>query len=222
MAYKEYSDLSIESIMAVNDHALRTIEKANKKNSFHAFDIIPWVEKRKLKLLKSTFDDAMDTLASQVERLVIEAEANIYNLNELEERLIALNELISRENRDVESSRDDLLASLWTKLGAHRKELRNFDKNFAILKNIKTYRNQARVHVTATLQTLQSLNEDMIEMRERVAAPGLIGDRIPLEVQMKSIQFGIDRLKENRLRARQNHEAAIRTVTGLGLNEIDA
>jgi len=85
--------------MAVNDHALRTIEKANKKNSFHAFDIIPWVEKRKLKLLKSTFDDAMDTLASQVERLVIEAEANIYNLNELEERLIALNELISRENK---------------------------------------------------------------------------------------------------------------------------
>lgn len=208
--------------MAVNDHALRTIEKANKKNNFFALDIIPWVEKRKLKLLKTTFDDAMDTLTSQVERLVIEAEANIYNLNELEERLIALNELVSRENRDVEGERDDLLASLWTKLGAHRKELRNFDKNFAILKNIKTYRNQARVHVIATLQTLQSLSEDMIEMRERVAAPGLIGERIPLEVQMKSIQLGIDRLKENRLRARQNHEAAIRAVTGLGLNEIDS
>jgi len=208
--------------MAVNDHALRTIEKANEKNSFFALDIIPWAEKRKLKLLKTTFDDAMDTLTSQVERLVIEAEANIYNLNELEERLIALNELVSRENRDVEGERDDLLASLWTKLGAHRKELRNFDKNFAILKNIKTYRNQARVHVIATLQTLQSLSEDMIEMRERVAAPGLIGERIPLEVQMKSIQLGIDRLKENRLRARQNHEAAIRAVTGLGLNEIDS
>ena len=208
--------------MAVNDHALRTIEKANEKNSFFALDIIPWVEKRKLKLLKTTFDDAMDTLTSQVERLVIEAEANIYNLNELEERLIALNELVSRENRDVEGERGDLLASLWTKLGAHRKELRNFDKNFAILKNIKTYRNQARVHVIATLQTLQSLSEDMIEMRERVAAPGLIGERIPLEVQMKSIQLGIDRLKENRLRARQNHEAAIRAVTGLGLNEIDS
>lgn len=208
--------------MAVNDHALRTIEKANSKTGLSVFDIIPWVEQRKIKSLKTTFDYAMDELASQVERLIIEAEANIYNLNELEERLISLNELVSHEFKDVEGGHDELLASLWTKLGVRRKELKNFDKNFAILKNIKTYRNQARVHVTATLQTLQSLSDDMAEMRDRVAAPGLIGERIPLEVQMKSIQFGLDRLKENRLRARQSHEAAIKAATGLGLNEIDA
>ena len=208
--------------MAVNDHALRTIEKANSKTGLSVFDIIPWVEQRKIKFLKPTFDYAMDELASQVERLIIEAEANIYNLNELEERLISLNELVSHEFKDVEGGHDELLASLWTKLGIRRKELKNFDKNFAILKNIKTYRNQARVHVTATLQTLQSLSDDMAEMRDRVAAPGLIGERIPLEVQMKSIQFGLDRLKENRLRARQSHEAAIKAATGLGLNEIDA
>jgi hypothetical protein len=208
--------------MAVNDHALRTIEKANEKNGFLSFDMIPWVEQRKTKVVAATFKDAMDSLSSQVERLIIEAEANIENLNDLEERLNALHELVSREVKTIGSDREELLALLWTMLGGNRRELKNFNKNLAILKNVGMYRNQARMHVTATLQTLQSLSEDLEEMRERVTTPGLVGDRIPLEVQMKSIQFGLDRLKENRMRARRTHEAAIQAVSGLGLNEIDA
>ncbi|KAJ3553306.1 hypothetical protein NP233_g12675 [Leucocoprinus birnbaumii] len=213
---------AVDTIMAVNDHALRTIEKANDKNGILSFDVIPWIEQRKTRVVTATFNDAMNTLSSQVERLIIEAEVNIENLNDLEERLNALNELVAREVEGVEGDREELLALLWTMLGGHRKELKNFNKNLAILKNVKTYRNQARLHVTATLQTLQSLSEDMEEMRERVATPGLVGERIPLEVQMKSIQFGLDRLKENRMRARRSHEAAVQAVTGLGMNEIDA
>lgn len=209
--------------MAINDHALRTIEQANSKNTFFALDtLIPWVESRKNRIVTSTFRDAMDTLSIQISRLILEAEVNIDNLNELEERLNALHELVSREVKTVKGDREELLAQLWTILGGNRKELKNFNENLAILKNVGTYRNQARTHVVATLQTLQSLSEDMEELRERVATPGLVGERVPLEVQMKSIQYGLDRLKENRIRARRSHEAALQEVIGSGLDEIDA
>jgi septation ring formation regulator EzrA len=208
--------------MAVNNHALRTIERANEKKGFSFGALMPGMERRKARIVTATFQDAMDTLSTQVERLVIEAEANIDNLNQLEESLNALYELVSREVKSVEGDRDELLALLWTKLGGNQKELKNFKKNLAILKNVGLYRNQARVHVTATLQTLRSLSEDMEEMRERVATPGLVGERIPLEVQMQSIQYGLDRLKENRMKAQRSHEAAVQAVAGAGLDEISA
>ncbi|KXN91632.1 hypothetical protein AN958_12484 [Leucoagaricus sp. SymC.cos] len=89
---------SVDIIMAVNDHALLTIEKANEPKPLLSFDtLIPWVGSRKAKIVTETFEDAMNTLSSQIERLILEAEANIDNLNDLEERLHALHELVSLE-----------------------------------------------------------------------------------------------------------------------------
>lgn len=205
------------SIMAVNDHALRTIEQASHKKTVFSLDtLIPWTASRKNRIMTSTFNDAMDTLSTQISRLILEAEANIENLNDLEERLGALHELASREVVAVKGDREELLAQLWTILGGNRKELKNFNENLVILKNVGTYRNQARMHVTATLQTLQSLSEDMEDLRERVATPGLVGESIPLEVQVKSIQYGLERLRENRMRARRIHDAALDEMTGSG------
>jgi len=206
--------------MAVNDHALRRIEEASSRTNI--IDLIPWMESRKNRIAASTFKDAMDSLSAQISRLILEAEANIDNLNDLEERLNALHELVSREVKTVKGDREELLAQLWTFLGGNKKGLKNFKENLVILKNVGSYRNQARVHVTATLQTLQSLSEDMEELREKVATPGLVGENMSLEVQMKSIQYGLERLKENRIRARRTHEAAIEGVTGLGLDQISA
>jgi hypothetical protein len=201
--------------MAVNSHALRTIENVNRKPPVISFDnLVPWATSRKQQVVTSTFNDAMDTLSTQISRLILEAEANIENLNDLEERLNALHELASREVITEKSDREELLAQLWTTLGGNKKELKNFNENLAALKNVGTYRSQARLHVTITLQTLQSLSEDMEDLRERVATPGLVGESIPLEVQMQSIQFGLERLKENRLRARRIHDKAVNDIIG--------
>lgn len=209
--------------MAVNDHALRTIEAANSKNNIISLHtLIPWKQSLKTQVIASTFQDAMDTLSAQIARLILETEVNVENLNELEERLNGIHELVSREVKSVKGDRDELLAQLWTVLGGNRKGLRNFNENLVTLTDIGKYRHQARMHVTATLQTLYSLSEDMEELRERVATPGLVGESIPLEVQMKSIQYGLDRLKENRIRARRTHEAAIEGVVGMKLSEIGA
>ena len=57
------------------------------------------------------------------------------------------------------------------------------------------------VHVAATLETLHTLDADMEELRTKVAAPNIVGDKIPIEVQIKSIKAGVDRLKEGQMKA---------------------
>ena len=88
-------------------------------------------------------------------------------------------------------------------LGGNKRKLRNFDGHLTLLKDLATYRTQALAHVVAALQTLRGMREDMEDMRERAAAPDLIGSSVPPEVHMKSIEMGLKRLKEGRSRAKK-------------------
>ena len=208
--------------MAVNDFALRRIDAAQKTKPSHLYSVlIPWKSPKKLidKVVVETFGEAMNILSTDMERLIIEAEANIIALDTLGERLSTLHDIILREDLTLSSEKADLLAELWTILGFNRNELRNFDQSLLLLKELKTYRQQALVRVVNALQTLQMMSADMEDMRERVARPAIAGSAIPVEIHMKSIQYGLERLREGRIRAKELDEAAIRRV--LSMNDID-
>ncbi|KAG6905464.1 hypothetical protein DXG01_002543 [Tephrocybe rancida] len=53
--------------------------------------------------------------------------------------------------------------------------------------------------VVGVLQSLKALNSDMEVMREHVAAPDLTGSRIPIEVHMRNIKAGFQRLQERKV-----------------------
>jgi hypothetical protein len=187
--------------MAVNDYALQKIDAAQKTKPSRLYAaLIPWKSHKKFinKVWVETFGEAMNILLTDMERLIIEAEANIIALNTLEERLSELHDIISREDLTLSSEKADLLAKLV--LGFNRNELRNFDQSLSLLKELKTYRQQALARVVSALQTLQMMSADMEDMRERVARPAIAGSAIPVEVYMKSIQYGLGRLREWRIR----------------------
>ena len=148
----------------------------------------------------------MNTLSANMRRLALEAEVSISDLNTLEEHLKSIHEVVSREDSSVKAAKDELLAQLWTFLGGNRKELRGMDKHLALLKGVGGYRDRARAHVAAALQTMETMAEEMEELRERVSAPELVGDAIPVEVHMKSIRTGLERLKDRRIGAKRSEE----------------
>ena len=205
--------------MAVNDYALHSIEAAHSKSPrtiSNMYGIMPWRSSRATDaIVTQTFGEAMNVLSTAMQRLILEAEVNLANLDKLEERLLTLHDIISREDSSLTSEKAELLSELWTKLGWNKKTLRNFDDHLLMLKNLGSYRKQALAHVVAALQSLQSLSSDMEEIRERVAAPELTGSKIPVEVHMKSIRSGLERLKEGRVRAKRLEEDAIRRVLEL-------
>ena len=133
--------------------------------------------------------------------------------------LFTLHEIVSRENASISAAKEELLAELWTILGGNKRKLRGMDGHLFLLRHIGEYRTRAAAHVAAALQALIGMSEDMEDLRERVAAPELIGDRIPVEVHMKSIRAGLDRLQADRTRAREREEEAVKKILGVSDDE---
>lgn len=204
--------------MAFNDYALHQIEAAHSKapTVMSLYGLIPWAARKPANdIVIRTFSEAMGVLSVTMQRLILEAELNLGNLEKLEERLSTLHEQVSREDSTLSSAKSELLAELWTTLGGNRKKLRNFDDHLSLLKNLGLYRKKALAHVVAALQSLHAMSSDMEDIRERVAAPELTESTMPIEVHMKSIKSGLDRLRAGRVRAKRLEEETIRRVLGI-------
>ena len=163
-----------------------------------------------------TFLMSMDNIVSQVVRLREEAEISMDHLMRLEEHLIVLHEITHRDNKQLKAAQEEVLAELWTWLGANRVQLRKMNLDLDLLRNVDRYRKKALAHVVATLQTLHTLDADMEELRTRVAAPDLLGDKIPIEVHIKSIKAGVERLKEGQMRASLKQGEAVARILEVG------
>jgi len=204
---------AVDGIMAVNDYALHTIEAAESQSPSILSYLVPWTPP-KTDLVLSTFEDSMNYLSFTVQGLVLEFELNLQNLNKLEEQLSVLHELVSREDKSMSSAKSELLAELWTKVGGNKRKLRGYDQHLYLLKGLTEYRKQALVHVVSALQTLTQMSDDIENLRERVAAPELAGSRIPVQVHIKSIQSGLERLKEGRSKAKIKESEAVKGILG--------
>jgi hypothetical protein len=147
-------------------------------------------------------------------RLVLEAEVSISDLNKLEEHLKSIHEVVSREDSSLSTAKTELLAQLWTILGGNQDQLKGMDEHLALLRGVSGYRDRALAHVVAALHMLETMAEDMEELRERVAAPELVGDAIPIDVHMKSLRSGLERLKGRRTGAKQLEEQIVNRILG--------
>ncbi|KAJ7764757.1 hypothetical protein B0H16DRAFT_1525666 [Mycena metata] len=206
---------AVDGIMAVNDYALQTIEAAHSESSPSILrHLVPWAPKPKTDLVLSTFEDSMNYLSFTMQGLILEFELNLQNLNKLEEQLSVLHELVSREDGSISSAKSELLGELWTKVGGNRRKLRGYEHHLHLLKGLTEYRKQALVHVVSALHTLTQMSEDIENLRERVTAPELTGSRIPVEVHIKSIQSGLERVKEGRSKAKVRESEAMKKILG--------
>ena len=200
----------------MNDYALQTIEDAvvrRKAWNMVSF-LLPWREVPPVtnEVIIATFTEAMNVLSVEMQRLILEAEVSLNNLNQLEEGLATLHEIVVREDLSLAEVRNEVLASLWTFLGGNQRQLRGLDQHLFLLRGLGASRQRALAHVTAVFHALQSLSADMEDMRERVAAPELTAGRIPVEVHMKSIKSGLERLMEGRTKAKEMEQEAFQRL----------
>ena len=207
-------------MLAVNDYALTTIEAASTPRSLASRVMGPFSSSFTRNPTKDavmeTFISSMETLSEAMKRCILEAQISLANLDRLEQHLSLLHEIVTREDVAVNLAKSEVLSELWSVLGGNRRRLRGIDNHLILLRGIGGYRKRALAHVVATLQTLGALSADMEELRSRVAAPDIVGDRIPVEVHVKSIRGGLDRLKDGQMRARDREDETIRRVMGIG------
>lgn len=135
----------------------------------------------------------------QILSLIDEALALRDILDNLDGRLDVISGIVTRDGIKVEMSKDELFATLWTKLGGNRSSVSKLKKQVDLLKDVERYRRLAWGHVTTTLIKLQEIQHSLEDLRERVALPETVGtNKVPLEVHIESINLGIERLEGQR------------------------
>ena len=190
-------------ITSLNDHALRTIEASKTPPSLVA-RIVPFAVSSRnptKEAVIETFLMSMDNIGTHMARLREEADISMGHLMRLEEHLSVLHEITHRDDKQLTMAQDEVLAELWSSLGGNRRKLKKMTINLNLLKNVDKYRRKALTHIVVTLETIQALDADMEELRTRVEAPDIVGDKIPIEVHINSIKAGLDRLKEGQMKA---------------------
>lgn len=132
----------------------------------------------------------------QVAAVIAEAQGLQLLLRTLDERLDSIASVATRDGITIKGSRDELLSSLWTKLGGNRAEKSRLEQHMVLLRSVGSYQRVAWEHVSATILKLQAIASQLEDLRERVAAPGVVGtDTVPLEVHIENIKLGVERLE---------------------------
>ncbi|TFL04547.1 hypothetical protein BDV98DRAFT_543561 [Pterulicium gracile] len=212
---------AVDKVMAVNDYALNAISasKETRTLSNAILSLIVPSTRTPDAILLERFVDSMDTMSLTLASLIDSFQAALIALETLQAHLDSIHSLISRENLSLEDARDELLAQLWTVLGGNRKQLRSYESHLTLLRDVGKYRERALAYVVGTLHTLEGMSEDLEVVREEVAAsPDVVGvdgrKGIPMEVHVKSIRNGLERLHEGRKTARLREEEMMKKVFG--------
>lgn len=134
----------------------------------------------------------------QIQSLIEEALALRDILENLDGRLDVINGIATRDDHKLAASKEELFATLWSKLGGNRADKQKLEKQITLLRSVDTYRRTAWAHVTTTIVKLQAIQHSLEDLRERVSMPEIVGDKLPLEVHIESINLGIERLEHQR------------------------
>lgn len=153
-------------------------------------------------------------IEEEIAKLVTEAQVLLGILQNLDDRLDVIHSIVTRDGVSVQGSKDEVLTQLWTWLGGNRGEVKKHNEQMGLLRQLLVYRKNAWDHVSGTMLKLQAIAAGLEDLRERVAAPEVVGARagIPLRVHIERIQMGVDRLEEQREESKRVEGRAARAV----------
>ena len=153
-------------------------------------------------------------ISEEIEQLLVEAQALLMVLQNLEDRLDVIHGIAMRDNIHAQGSKDEILSQLWTLLGGNRGALGKYNNQLRLLKEVGNQRKVAWAHVSGTILKLQAMGAELEELRERVGSAELLRDRadLPLAVHLESIRLGVERLEEGRKKARELESGHVRRV----------
>ena len=202
----------VDQLLAMDEFALRGLERAAIARDATTWDAILYpfrnsAAEAEAQVL-SAFIQAAKLTDTLIQRLILDAELALNELDVLDNLLEAINDVVEREQEVVGSTQKEVLAKIWTTLGGNRAEVRVGAGHLGLLNGIGSYRKKAQNLVGRSLVQLHGMQSDLEELRERVARPALLEaagekvERIPLEVHINSIRRGVDRLSEEMARAR--------------------
>ncbi|KAJ9629525.1 hypothetical protein H2203_001899 [Taxawa tesnikishii (nom. ined.)] len=135
--------------------------------SSHLNILAPFQAPRKLahEMLLEQYLRHTSAVEEQITSLILEAQALLQILQNLDDRLDLIANIATRDGVAVEGDRDKLFAHLFTKLGGNRKNVAKLDAQLRLLRDVGTYKRLAWAHVSGTIVKLQAIAANLEDLR---------------------------------------------------------
>ncbi|KAF2846940.1 hypothetical protein T440DRAFT_471458 [Plenodomus tracheiphilus IPT5] len=137
----------------------------------------------------------------EIDSLIQSATSLLWILTNLDDRLTTIYGIAVNDDTSISAKNEELLSSLWTKLGGNRADVKANAKSINLLRNIYAYRKKAVIHVSDTLVKLQTIQAELENLREGVSGPALSGGPnagLPIDYHVEVIGRGVERLQASR------------------------
>lgn len=152
----------------------------------------------------------------QIVHLITEAQTLLRALDDLDSRLETILRIATTDGIQLQGTKDELLATLYVKLGGSRSTVAKLNNQLKLLKDVSSYRRMAWAHVNGAIIKLMAIRDSLEDLRERVGMTDEIREKVPLEVHIASINLGIQRLEEQREEGRRLDREQFNRVTARG------
>ncbi|KAF7503678.1 hypothetical protein GJ744_003356 [Endocarpon pusillum] len=171
--------------------------------------------------LLSQYIEHTRIVSDEIQTLIAEAQALLYVLQNLEDRLDVIHGITLRDNIHAQGQKDEILSQLWTLLGGNRAALSKYNSQLKLLRQVGEYRKIAWAHVSGTIIRLQAMGAELEELRERVGSAELLEGRkeISLSVHLESIRLGVERLEKGREASRELEQSHLNRVLDRGAKD---
>lgn len=161
-------------------------------------------------------------VSDKIGSLIDEATVILNTLEKLDGQLDVIHNWVVRTHKDVSGSKNEVLFSLWTIVGANRGRIRNLNSQLSLLRRVGSQRGDAVRQVMELKDELEKIQYGLEELRQQVAAPelaGAQGKELPLSVHIETINAGVANLESARTRIRGIENDRIRETLLRGKDE---
>ncbi|KAK4181721.1 hypothetical protein QBC36DRAFT_226675 [Triangularia setosa] len=165
--------------------------------------------------LRDTYLRHASHVQDRIASLILEAQTVLSSLSKAEDHLEIIHEVAHRSTEEVKTSRQDILYTLWTLVGANNQKLKDLKSQLSVLSQIENQRLRAVKQVTALISDLVKIQAEIQDLRDNVAATELVPN-VPLSVHIATINSGVERLDAARSRLKAIEAERVREVVGRG------
>lgn len=183
--------------------------------------------------LLDTYIEHAGKVSDKIAQLIVEAQDVLRTLERTDDSLSSIHDFVVRTHDAVRLKKDDTFWTLWTLIGANRKQMHNLDAQLRLLRLVGTQRSDAVRLVMELKEDLERIQHQLDDLRQRVVEPEIAvvagsssmtgggGQRgaVPLGAHIDRINMGVERLEAARSRIRAIENDRIREVLARGKEE---
>lgn len=143
----------------------------------------------------------MTRLADDIDKVVSEAIHVVKSLDGLDGQLLA-HLTLWEESHVVTSDMETVRTKLWNLLGGNKVTRVRLAYRETLLRNLDQYHRMSAAHIAATTEVLLAVATDLAELRSKLRASqaGKAHVALPIELLVDSIERGVRRLYQDKLR----------------------